>query len=573
VVVEKEDARHAAHSARYRDVSGTSYSSSVAGEHVGPRSLRQLLDAVLAVGSELELTSVLRRIIESAVALVDARYGALGVLDETGTGHAQFITVGIDEETREAIGPLPKGLGILGLLIADATPLRLADIAEHPASAGFPPNHPNMRSFLGVPIRVGDQVFGNLYLTDKTTGEVFTDIDEELVLGLAIAAGVAINNAGVLEERRRAERERAGLQEVATALLSGTDTHEILQIVAARAREIVDGDLATIALHAANLDEVVMEVAVGAQAEAIVGEKFPAAETITARIMATAQSIAFEDLSSDSHVMQPQVRLGTIGPAVFVPLGPKGHVLGSLAVSRPVGGDPFTPRDVEVLEQFATQASVVIEQGRAREDLHRLSLLEDQERIARDLHDTVIQRLFATGLSLQGATRLIREDKARTRVESAVDELDTVVRHIRTVIFDVETSRSSAGALRRRVLDVAREAARPLGFQPQVSFDGPVEVEITGAVADDLLATLREALSNVARHANARTAQIEVTAADDGLALTVRDDGGGVDEARREGGSGLTNMRTRAERHGGRCTVSGAQEGGTVVEWRIPYRR
>jgi signal transduction histidine kinase len=326
-------------------------------------------------------------------------------------------------------------------------------------------------------------------------------------------------------------------------------------------------------LPGADPDEVVLQIAVGTQAEAVLGERFAAAETITARVMETAQTIAFEDLSRDSHVTQPQVRLGTVGPAVFAPLGPRGNVLGSLSVSRRVGGEPFAPRDVEVLEQFATQASVVIEQGRVREDLHRLSLLEDQERIARDLHDTVIQRLFATGLSLQGATRLIREDEARGRVESAVDELDTVVRHIRTVIFDVETSRTSAGALRRRVLDVAREAARPLGFQPQVSFDGPVEVEITGAVADDLLATLREALSNVARHANAHAAHIEVAAADDEVALTLRDDGDGVDDAKREGGNGLANMRTRAARHGGSCTLSDASEGGTVVEWRVPYRR
>ena len=168
----------------------------MAGEHAGPRSLRQLLDAVVSVGSELDLTSVLQRIIESAVALVDARYGALGVVDEAGTGLAQFITVGVDDETRSAIGPLPKGLGILGLLIAEAESLRLAEISEHPASAGFPPNHPPMHSFLGVPIRVGSRAFGNLYLTDKTTGEVFTDVDEELVRGLASAAGVAIYNAG-----------------------------------------------------------------------------------------------------------------------------------------------------------------------------------------------------------------------------------------------------------------------------------------------------------------------------------------------------------------------------------------
>ena len=369
-----------------------------------------------------------------------------------------------------------------------------------------------MHSFLGVPIRVRDQVFGNLYLTDKLTGEVFTDIDEELVQVLATAAGVAINNAALFEDRRRGELERAGLQDIATALLTGLDTHQILEVIAERACQIVDAELATIALPDAATSELTIQVAVGWQADVILGEIVGASDTITSRVFQTGLPVAVADLSRDSRVAQPQVRLGTIGPAVFVPLGAPGAVIGSLSVSRPLGADQFTTRDVEVLQQFATQASVVIEQGRTREDLYRLSRLEDQERIARDLHDTVIQRLFATGLSLQGATRLIREDEARRRVEAAVEELDLTVRHIRTVIFDVEAARSSADSVRRSVLEISREAARSLAFQPRVVFDGPVDVEITGTLADDLLATLREALSNVARHADAHSVVIEVSA-------------------------------------------------------------
>jgi len=543
---------------------------SVAVEHAGPRSLRQLLDAVLAVGSDLDLTSVLQRIVESAAALVDARYGALGVVDEAGTGLMQFITVGIDDELRARIGPLPKGLGILGLLIADARPLRLADISEHPASSGFPPHHPPMHSFLGVPIRVGDRVFGNLYLTDKTSAEVFSDVDEELVLGLAAAAGIAINNAALFDARRRAERERAGLHEVATALLAGGDTQSILEVVAARARALIEADLATIALPADRPDEVVIQVAVGEQADAILGQSFPLQDTITARVMNTGATVVVEDLSRDVRVAQPQVRLGTIGPAVFLPLGAPDNTIGSLSVSRPTGSVPFTSHDVELLQQFATQASVVIEQGRVREDLHRLSLLEDQERIARDLHDTVIQRLFATGLSLQGVTRLVPDNEARRRIEVAVDELDTVVRHIRTVIFDVETSRTVTGSLRREVLDIAREAARTLGFRPQVTFNGPVDTEVAGAVAPDLLATLREALSNVARHANAAAVRIEVNVASGAVCLRVEDDGDGMPAGLRETGHGLANMRTRAERHGGTLSVVSATPHGTRVEWEVP---
>ncbi|HLY84239.1 MAG TPA: GAF domain-containing protein, partial [Acidimicrobiales bacterium] len=192
-------------------------------EHAGPRSLRRLLDAVLTIGSELDLASVLRRIVEAAVELVGARYGALGVLNESGTGLAEFITVGLDDDTRRAIGNLPKGLGLLGALITDARPLRLPDLREHPDRSGFPPNHPPMTSFLGVPIRVRQEVFGNLYLTDKTAGEVFTDVDEELALGLASAAGVAIANARLFEQVRRREAALAAMHEVASALVAGTE--------------------------------------------------------------------------------------------------------------------------------------------------------------------------------------------------------------------------------------------------------------------------------------------------------------------------------------------------------------
>jgi signal transduction histidine kinase len=255
---------------------------------------------------------------------------------------------------------------------------------------------------------------------------------------------------------------------------------------------------------------------------------------------------------------------------VFLPLGAPDQPIGSLSVSRPTGSVPFTSRDVELLQQFATQASIVIEQGRAREDLHRLSLLEDQERIARDLHDTVIQRLFATGLSLQGVTRLVPDDEARRRIEVAVDELDTVVRHIRTVIFDVETSRAGAGSLRREILDIAREAARPLGFQPRVTFNGPVDTEVAGTVASDLLATLREALSNVARHANAEAVRVEVNVASGAVCLRVEDDGVGMPADRGDSGHGLLNMRTRAERHGGTLVVGSVTPHGTQIEWEVP---
>jgi len=370
--------------------------------YAGPRSLRQLLDAVITVGSNLDIEAVLRHIVESAVALVDARYGALGVLDETGTRLSQFVTVGMDDDTYKAIGTLPEGHGILGLLIVDPKPIRLPDLHEHPDSFGFPPNHPPMDSFLGVPVRIRDQVFGNLYLTDKTTGEVFTDIDEELVVALAAAAGVAIENA------------------------------------------------------------------------------------------------------------------------------------------------------------------------RLHLKVRELALLEDRERIARDLHDTVIQRLFATGLRLQAAARLAQSPLLAERLTQAVDDLDVTVKYIRTAIFGLEGSLRADGGLRQQVLGLCSEAASPLGFDPHVVFDGPVDT-VEDDTATELLAVLGEALVNVARHAGAHRVDVEVIAGPE-VVLRVTDDGRGLPDEERVAGRGMPNMRTRASRLGGTLLAMGGPASGTVIEWRVPVR-
>jgi len=368
--------------------------------YAGPRSLRQLLDAVITVGSNLDLESVLRHIVESAVALVDARYGALGVLDESGKRLSQFITVGMDDETYRAIGTLPEGHGILGLLIIEPKPIRLPDLHEHPDSFGFPPNHPPMNSFLGVPVRIRDQVFGNLYLTDKTTGEVFTDIDEELVVALAAAAGVAIENA------------------------------------------------------------------------------------------------------------------------------------------------------------------------RLHQKVKQMALVEDRERIARDLHDTVIQRLFATGLRLQAAARLSERPEVIDRVVQAVDDLDLTIKYIRTAIFGLEGSLRADGGLREQILARASEAAGPLGFDPHVLFDGPVDT-MADDVAGQLLAVLGEALTNVARHARAARVVVEVETGRE-VVLRVTDDGEGLPEELRAEGRGMLNMKARAARLGGEFEARPGPGQGTVVEWRVP---
>jgi GAF domain-containing protein len=541
----------------------------VEAEHAGPRSLRRLFDAVLVIGSDLDLPSTLRRIVEAAVELVDARYGALGVLDEAGTGLAEFITVGVDEAMARSIGVLPKGLGILGSLITDARPLRLAQLGEDWRSVGFPPGHPSMTSFLGVPILVRGQVFGNLYLTDKTTAEVFTDVDEELAMSLASAAGVAIENARLYEQARERERMLAAIQEIAAVLLEGVDRRAGLQLVARHARELLDADLATVALPDAAVGDMVLEVADGPDADGLVGRRFARGGSVSGDVLRTGQPVVLLDAAGDPRRHQPLVRKGTMGPALFVPLVKDGRPFGTLAVARAAAARTFSDADLATVQRFAAQAGMVLAGDEAREARHRHALLEDQERIGRDLHDTVIQRLFAVGLSLQGAVRLIDSQDGRSRVEDAVDELDLIVRHIRTVIFGVQASGQAAGGVRGRVLDVTREAARVLGFEPGVAFAGAIDTTVEDGVADDLLATLREALSNVARHAAAGRVDVGVSV-DRDLILTVADDGVGPPTDHTGGGRGLRNMAVRAARRGGTCTFEGGEPGGSILCWRVP---
>lgn len=539
-------------------------------QHVGPRSLRGLLDAVLAVGTDLDLRAMLLRVTEAATTLVDARYGALGVLDESGTGLAEFITVGVDDETRAEIGALPKGHGLLGLIIREGTSLRLADLHEHPASEGFPPNHPPMRSFLGVPIWVRGRVFGNLYLTDKISGEVFTDIDQELVEGLAAAAAVAIDNARLYQRMEKREATLSAFQTVASALLAGAGRDEILQLIARRAQQLVEADVAAVALPTSRSGELVVAIAEGAGADTILGRRFSRAESVAGEVLDTGSPAILDDASSDPRVHGPLQSLGDVGPALFVPLEAQAEAFGTLMVGRRVGTPTFGPPELDIVTSFAGQASLVVHHERQRDLVQQMALLEDQERIGRDLHDTVIQGLFATGLSLQGASRLITDPEPRRRVANAVDDLDVIVRHIRTVIFDVETDRRGDDGFRRQALGVVAEAGRSIGHEPRLTFEGAVDTIIEGDLAADLLATLRESLSNVARHAQAREVRVEIKAADT-VTVTVTDDGVGPDGPTGDGpGHGLRNMARRAEARGGSFSIAPGTSGGTVVHWQVP---
>lgn len=523
-----------------------------------------LLEAVVSIGSDLDLETVLRRITEAAMTLVDARYGALGVIGDD-DGLAQFITVGITEEEIERIEHWPHGLGILGLLIKDPRAIRLRDLAEHPESAGFPANHPPMRSFLGVPIRVRDEVFGNLYLTEKLGGGEFEEEDEVVVTALATAAGVAIENARLYEETRRRERWLEASAEISTALLSGTAPEEVVRLVARRAREISDAALATVSLADEASREFVFEAADGTGAGELNGLCVPMAEDALGKVYQSGAARILAD-DADRHVEVGFPESVPVGPVLMVPLGVGASARGVLSVANPPGGAVFGEAAQRLIEAFAAQAAVALALAESRRDNERLTLLEDRDRIAKDLHDTVIQRLFATAMTLMSATKIIEKPDVAVRVRRAVDDLDDTIRQIRSTIFALQTMPDEEG-LRRRAHTILDAAGESLGFAPSVRLDGLLDTAVTDETGEQVLAVLNEALSNAARHARATKVSVTIDVRDD-LILRVEDNGVGIPaEGRR---SGLRNMAERAEALGGTFETRSGEEGGTVLLWRVP---
>ena len=524
-----------------------------------------LLEAVVSIESDLELDTVLRRIVEAATTLVDARYGALGVIG-AGDRLVRFVTVGVTEEEIAAIGCWPTGHGILGLLIKEPSSIRLADLSAHPASSGFPAAHPPMRRFLGVPVRVRDEIFGNLYLTEKAGGEEFDEDDESVVAALATAAGVAIENARLYQEARQRERWREASAEVSTSLLSGTAPAEVLELVARRAREICDATFATVAL--AEGDEMTVEAADGADAEVLIGRRVGIDDVVARPVFRGGDSLILTDTAEAARGVRSPPPVA-IGPALIVPLGTGPAVRGVLSVANAPGRPAFTASSQRLLEAFAAQAAVALELAERRRDAERLVLLEDRDRIAKDLHDTVIQRLFATAMTLMSAIKITRHPDIAVRVQRAVDDLDETIRQIRSTIFALQTAPGDRPTLRTRVLAVTEGFAESLGFTPAVRLEGLLDTTVSDEVGEQLIAVLHEALSNVVRHAHAHWISVSADAGD-ALVLVVEDDGTGIPAAGRR--SGLRNLADRARNLGGSFETRDREGGGTVLEWRVPLR-
>jgi len=533
--------------------------------------VHSLLEAVLSVGRELDLPQVLRRIVEAAVVLVDAEYGALGVIGDDRM-LAEFHAIGIDDEQRAEIGDLPSGHGILGELIRHPEPLRLTEISEHPSSYGFPAHHPPMHSFLGVPIRVRDQVFGNLYLTEKRSAAEFDAEDESVLSTLAVAAGVAIENARLYEETRRRERSLRASSEVTNALLSGAPSTDVLELIVEQAREIVSADVGMIAEHVSGESALRPLLAVGQHAERRSGLVINGRDGFVEAVLSTAEPVVSADIQQDSRADRDASAWAGLGAVVGVQLGSGGKAVGVLLLGRAAGRAPFTDEDTGPLLVFAGQAALALELADRRRDAERIALLQDRDRIARDLHDLAIQRLFAAGMTLQSTQRFVDHPEAVARLSRTVDDLDETIKIIRSTIFGLRThggGAKEAAGLRARVSQVVSEAATSLGFSPALRIEGLVDTDVPGDVADHALAVLGEALSNVVRHSGARSVDVHLRCAEGELTLTVTDDGCGVPAG--VGRSGLKNLEERAVALSGTLTLGERPEGGgTRLVWRVP---
>ncbi|WJV47241.1 sensor histidine kinase [Streptomyces flavofungini] len=567
--------------------------------------LHSLLEAVLSVGRELDLAQVLRRIVETAVALVDAEYGALGVIGQ-GRMLDEFLPVGISDELRAEIGDLPSGHGLLGELIRNPQPLRLAELSDHPASSGFPPHHPPMHSFLGVPIRVRDEVFGNIYLTGKHGGAEFDAEDESVLATLAVAAGVAVENARLYEEARLRERWLQASAEVTSAVLSGAPQAQVLELMVERAREITSAELGVIELMQGD-GELRVEIALGLGAEAHLGGNLPREGSFAGAALDAQALVSATDVRKDARVTFKDDRWEGIGAAVAVPMSTRDDVRGVLLLARSTGRPGFSEAETTPLTGFAGQAALALELADRRRDAEQMSLLEDRDRIARDLHDLAIQRLFATGMTLQSVQRFVEHPGAAERLRRAVDDLDATIKIIRSTIFGLRDHEAPGGAagLRVRTVRAIEDAAAALGFTPALRMEGLVDTDVPRAVADDVAAVLNEALSNVARHARAHRAEVSLVVRNGVLELAVVDDGVGIEAeagaeagvesaaeagvgvdtgaragraagagaggvAGAEHGAGLRNLAERAERLGGELVVRAGEQRGTRLEWRVP---
>lgn len=525
------------------------------------------LEALLAVSAGLDLDATLRTIVKSAISLVDAKYGALGVLGEA---HElkQFVFEGIDEQTRAQIGDLPRGQGVLGVLIADPKPLRLDDLSLHTRSVGFPAHHPPMQSFLGVPIQTRGMVYGNLYLTEKTNGQSFTEHDEMIVKILASAAGIAIDNSQLYAQANIKQQWQCATGEVVTALLAGADPVAVLQLISDRSLSLTQSDCAFLAvppdpeLTSSEPVELVITVASGPGTDVLVGHGIPldcstSGQAYRLKKPISTNSLAFDPGFDDKH---------EYGPAIVLPLRDGQQVTGVLAVLKLRQSQSYRPDEVEMMSAFADQGAVALRLAHNQRRLRELDVLADRDRIARDLHDHVIQRVFAVGLSIQGTLQRAREPEVQRRLTATIDDLQDIIQDIRRTIFDLHAVEEQVPTLRSRLHSVMAEVTADTELKVSLQVKGPLTV-VGPKVADYVEAVLREGLSNVVKHAQASSATVAVEVLDD-LTLTIADDGIGIPLGIHR--RGLRNLAERAAELDGTFDVRPTTRSGTTLVWSVP---
>ncbi|MFO7191560.1 GAF domain-containing sensor histidine kinase [Thermocrispum sp.] len=528
--------------------------------------LDALTEAMLAVNSGLDLDATLRRIVRAAVDLVDARYGALGIRGPDGKLTA-FINEGMDEETRRLIGRLPEGHGLLGAVTRHHGPLRLDDLSKHPDSVGFPEHHPPMRTFLGVPIRIRGEIFGNLYLTEKAHGAPFTADDELVLQALAAAAAIAVENARLYETALTQQMWLEATGRITTELLSGADPVDVLRLIADSALELTGATTTALAVPkppaspSEEVTELVVRVASGRLAEIVTGHHLPVAQSTAGRAYRERSPLRVD---RPDYAPTPELAV-ELGPTLAVPLRTGDKVTGVLLAFRAAHASPFEDDQLPLAATFADQAAIALELASAQRRARELEILADRDRIARDLHDHVIQRLFAVGLSLNGTLQRSTDPGLQSKLGRAVDDLHDVVRDIRSTIFDLHEG-ADGRQLRDALTDAINELTDHSDLRTTVRMSGPLSV-ITPDLAEHAEAVLREAVSNVVRHADASNVVVTISVGDE-FTIDVSDDGRGIPD--RVAHSGLHNLAERAKAMQGTLDVHQQAAGGTRLVWSAP---
>ncbi|MGA8115785.1 MAG: GAF domain-containing protein [Actinocatenispora sp.] len=510
----------------------------------------------------------LQLVVDETVDAVRARRGILVVVDPAGSVQ-HILCSRLTSEQAAQVGSCPRCRALLDEVLERAHPVRIAGVEAHPSDPELPARHPDITSFLGVPVVLGKDVRGGLFVADRADGASFDRDDESLAEAFAAAATVTLVNSQRQHALRERERWLGANYDLAQQLLTGTDPDDQLAGIIRTARQFADAEFAALFVPDESRQHIIVRSADGAEAQQAVGHATPIAGSLAGDVLTTGLPVAIDDMSRNfGSAPWMEGNLPRLGPATLIPLGLADRAIGVILVARLAGRPPFLEIPLRMLESFASQAAVTLHLARERTWREELSFYTDRERIAHDLHDQVIQRVFATGMLLQGTVRLAPRPEIRDRLNRAVRELDETVRQIRTTIYELESPAETAGEdVRTALLAVTDQAGAALGFTPVVRFVLPTDRTLPEPVRDQLVAVARELLTNVARHAGATRVEVELRVDGDVL-LRVVDNGVGMPGGERR--SGLRNLAERASSRGGELVVGTRPEGGTEAAWRIP---